>query len=93
MLALFPCFLAGKRGSGGAYTESLKLYSNIVIPDSGVVTLYFVNHMFGDLTTGDKLKFTATVESTDYGPATKTVTGNISFDKGKIYRMSVTIPE
>jgi hypothetical protein len=78
---------------GGGYTQSLKLYSNIVIPDSGVVTLYFVNHQFGDLTTGDKLKFTATVESTDYGPATKTVTGNISFDKGKIYRMSVTIPE
>lgn len=79
------------RGSG--YRSAWTLYSNIDIPDSGVVTLYFANHLLDDLAIGDKLNFTATVAGSDYGPATKTLTGAASFDKGKIYRMTVTIPE
>lgn len=80
-------------GRGGGYNSNVKLYSNFEIPASGVVTLFYVNHKFGDLEVGDKLKFTATVNDTEQSPATKTVTSAVSFEKGKIYRMSVTIPD
>ena len=79
-------------GAGSAYLSSWTLYSNIVIPATGVVTLYYVGFDFNDLDAGDKLKFTATVDATEYGPAVKTLASALSLDKGKIYRMTVTIP-
>ena len=81
-------------GRGGGYNNIWNLYANnIVIPDSGIVSLYFVNYRLNDMEVGDKLVFTATVDDVDCTPATKTFTANTSFDKGKIYRVSVTIPE
>lgn len=81
-------------GRGSGYRSDWKLYANnITIPDSGVVTLYFVNFTLNDMEVGDKLVFTATVDDVECNTATKTFTANTSFDKGKMYRVSITIPE
>lgn len=76
---------------GGSHSYS-DLYADITIPDSGVVTLYFANPLYADRVAGDKLLFTATVDGAEYGPVTKTFTSAVSFEKGFIYRLSVTIP-
>lgn len=78
-------------GRGSGYNDDWSLYANIVIPDSGKVTLYFVNFTLNDMVAGDKLKFIATVDGAACNIATKTFTANKSFDKGKVYRMSVTL--
>ena len=80
-------------GRGSSYNANWTLYANIVIPDSGTVTLYFVNFLLNDMAAGDKLVFTATVDDVESNTATKTFNSAATFDKGKIYRMSVTIPE
>lgn len=79
------------RGSGPIHIWDL--YSDIVIPASGSVTLYFVGWNFSKLEAGSKLKFTATVDGANYGPAVKTLSGDLQLEKGNIYRMTVTIPE
>lgn len=80
-------------GRGGGYNQKINLYGGFKVPESGVAVLYFANHMFKNLVAGDKLKFTATVAGEEQAPATKVLTSNITFDKGKVYRVSVTIPE
>lgn len=80
-------------GAGSGCYPIWDLYSDIVIPASGSVTLYFVGWNFTELEAGSKLKFTATVDKANYGPAVKTLSGDLKLEKGNIYRMTVTIPE
>ncbi len=77
---------------GSGYKEFSKLYCNITIPDSGVVTLYFANCLFADQAIGNKWKFTAHVGAgLDTYVATKTFKAAASFDKGSIYRVSASL--
>lgn len=77
---------------GSGYHEFSKLYCNITIPDSGVVTLYFANCLFADQAIGNKWKFTAHVGAgLDTYVATKTFKSAASFDKGSIYRVSANL--
>lgn len=79
-------------GRGSGYKEFSKLYCNITIPDSGVVTLYFANCLFADQAIGNKWKFTAHVGAgLDTYVATKTFKAAASFDKGSIYRVSASL--
>ena len=78
-------------GSGASTNKDL--HANIVIPASGVVTLYLADPKFSDKASGDKWKFIAQVDGVEHGPATKVFTSDASFDRGRVYRLSVTIPE
>ena len=77
---------------GSGYNAYSRLYCNFVIPETGEVTLYFANCSFADQEAGNKWKFTATVvDQAGTFVATKTFKEGISFDKGAVYRLSVTL--
>ncbi len=80
-------------GPGSIWSNTWDLYADFVIPDSGIATLYFVNIKLQDMEAGDKLKFTATVNDVECTPVFKTFNADKTFDKGSIYRISVTIPD
>lgn len=80
-------------GAGGSYKDEAYLYSDIIIPESGQVTLYFANHLFAPIKAGTKWNFSIYVDDAYSAPGTRVFTSDFTLERGNIYRVSATIPE
>lgn len=81
------------KGAGGSFKSEGYVYSDIIIPESGQVTLYFANHLFAPIKAGTKWNFSIYVDDAYSAPGTRVFTSDYTLERGNIYRVSATIPE